>query len=308
LAQDRAQALLLLSLISDIEAMKFAQGLLVLVSVLVRFSDAASLRGPGQVSLVSKDDEMPITKHNKEAGGDYNKGSPLFKKQEARKVGGVPTVKDEKPHAKADLKDGVSIKTPAEEDMIYPSTWWEMYGGRKNHVQKGLTTFISYFIFVMFTALIWMKCAGGRWKRVTEERKNTPLVGFAYGLFALDHCGAHHGGICIMAWCCAPLRLADTYAKEPFPLIASFWFALILVTTLFGLEQLTLGLSYLVFVLLAIYYRQQLRKQFGLPRGAGSWCTDLVTWCFCPCCAIAQEARQVDFVKKAIDPVPSTMK
>lgn len=290
--------------------MKSSQGLLellLLVSVLVRFSDAASLRGPEQVSLLSKDEEMPITKHDKAAGGDYNKGSPLFKKQQDRKAAvkakGGKEVKIEQPHAKADLKDGVSVKTPSQEEVLYPSTWWAMYGGFNNHVEKGFASFISYFIFVMLMALIWMKCAGGRKTRGYRER---PLNDqrFAYGLFSMDHMFVHHSGVCFMSFCCAPLRLADTYAKQPFPAIASFWGALILVTTLLGLQQLTLGVSYVMFLVMAIYFRTQFRKQYDLPTGATPCCFDCMTWFFCPCFAIAQEARQVEFVVKPRDPNP----
>lgn len=294
--------------------MKFARGLLDLLLVvlaLVRFSDAASFMRPRQVSLVSKDKEMPITKHDKTAGGAYNKGSPLYKKQQAQKASGVTEVKEEKPPAKSG-KDGsvVSITSPPPDKITGLAQWWIKPVGFYEHIEKGFLSFIMYFIFVMLAALIWMKCAGGRCRRGYDERKNTPMVspmlppfGFAYGLFSMDHCFGHHSSVCICSWCCAPLRLADTYAKEPLPLIASFWTALVLVTTLLGLNQLTLGVSHVIFLIMAIYYRQQLRKQYGLTTGAKAGCTDFLAWFFCPWCAIAQEARQVEFVKKPNDPV-----
>lgn len=63
------------------------------------------------------------------------------------------------------------------------------------------------------------------------------------------------------------------------------------------LSHLTFTISHILFVGIAVYYRQQLREKFGL--SSGTWDTilqDCIVWCCCPCCAAAQEARQVERV------------
>jgi Cys-rich protein (TIGR01571 family) len=272
-------------------------------------TDAATFLSPRHASLVGQtlthdQKDMPVTTHNKTAGDGYNPGSPLYKKQQkAAEDGDVKKAT----HAKAPNSiDGktIHVTVPPKDKVTDPTHWWTMY---YDYHTKNMTTafvfFLQYFIFTMLVALIWVKCTSpGRTRRGYDERKNNAMS-FAYGLFSLDHCCAHHSSVCLCTWCCAPLRLADTYSKEPFPLITKFWHALILITCLLGLSQLTFGVTELIFFGLAVYFRQQLRKQYGLEAGGSSWCTDCLAWLFCPFCAIAQEARQVEFVKKPNDPV-----
>lgn len=56
---------------------------------------------PKKASLVghtqTHDKEMPIVRHDKTAGDGYDKGSPLYKKQEARKEEGIPAAKPADP-------------------------------------------------------------------------------------------------------------------------------------------------------------------------------------------------------------------
>lgn len=290
-------------------AMKF--GILAVV-VLFHCGDASFL-APRQVGLAAKahsithdEKDMPVTNHDKNAGGNYNKGSPLFKKQESRKASGKTTV-DTKPPPKqaAQLTDGavVQVTVPPTEKALDFNRWWKIRGGWTGHIHLGLWAFVETFVFFMCVALIWMKCAGGRCRRGYDERKNTAM-GFAYGLFSMDHCCGHHSSVCLCSWCCGPLRLADTYTKEPFPMIGNFWSALIIITCLAGFSQLTFGITGLLMTGLCIYYRQQLRKQYGLEAGGlKTCCLDSLVWIFCPFCAMAQEARQVEFVKKPNDPV-----
>merc|ERR1712039_165260 len=63
------------------------------------------------------------------------------------------------------------------------------------------------------------------------------------------------------------------------------------------LSHLTVGVSHIVFVAIAVYYRQQLREKFGLRSGsADTLAQDCFVWWCCCCCAAAQEARQVERV------------
>jgi len=270
---------------------------LVAFSALLQLGNAGGFLKAQHVSLV-QNKEMPITTHDKDAGEGYKKGSPLYKKQQ-------DIAKNPK---KASLKEPesnkvVHVTTPPEEKAVSPSYWWNIYGGEKGHVYSGLLSFIIYFIDVMFVALIWTKCARpGRTKEGTRERQNNGIT-WAYGLFSFDHCFGHHANVCFCSWCCAPLRLADTYNKDPMPVMKSFWGALIIITCLLGLGQLSFGLTSLVFLCLATHFRQQLRKKYGLESGGTTCCTDCLSWFFCPFCSMAQEARQVEFVMPDRQPV-----
>jgi len=287
-------------------------GLILSVVVLGTYGDAASFMAPSHPSLLGQtlthdQKDMPVTKHSKTAGDGYKKGSPLYAKQEKLEAGGekVKTVKEPKSDGGAGsiVPTSISITAPPTDKATDHAHWWKMRGMWEGHTRQSLMFFANYFIVTIFLALVWVKCTSpGRTRRGYDERPNTAMS-FAYGLFSRDHCFAHHSSICLCSWCCAPLRLADTYAKEPFPLISSFWAALILICCLFGLGQLTFGFTHLVFFGLAIYFRQQLRKRYGLEAGGATWCYDCIAWLFCPCCAMAQEARQVEFVKKPNDPV-----
>lgn len=273
---------------------------LVALAVLVPFGDAAfvGFLGPRKASALTQVKEMPITNHQKEAGGDYQKGSPLFAKQEGLGDKGKTAAALKEPKS-ADGKKVLHVTQPPQEEATNHKYWWKVYGGEKNHMKYGLSYFFSYFIFTMLVALIWIKCAKpGRTKEGYDERKNNGSV-FAYGLFSLDHCFGHHAHVCLCSWCCAPLRLADTWNKEPNTLVKSFWSALIIVSCLAGLSQLTFGFTSLLLVCVCIHFRQQMRKKYGLESGGSTWAYDCMSWFFCPFCSMAQEARQVEFVLPA---------
>jgi len=265
--------------------MKLVSAAALAVLALSHPGDATQFLSPTHASLVAK--EMPITKHEKEAGDGYSKGSPLYEKQQKLAKDGAPKVKA------AVKSDPVAVSVPTSADGV---TWHTVYGDDKTHLTRGLYAFLSYFIMTMLVALIWIKFTSpGRTKEGYDERKNNPL-GFAYGLFAWDHCFGHHASVCLCSWCCAPLRLADTYSKEPTPLVKSFWAALVMITCLLGLQHLTFQFTSLLFVCMATYFRQALRKKYGLESGGSTVFMDCFSWLCCPFCTMAQEARQVEFV------------
>jgi Cys-rich protein (TIGR01571 family) len=113
--------------------------------------------------------------------------------------------------------------------------------------------------------------------------------------------------------------MADTYSKSsaefslPRALISGFWKALCVTVAMQFLFYHTGGIGFTVFVCIAVYFRQKLRQMYGLPNMTGSvLAMDCLYWCFCPCCTIAQETRQVQFVtgrdvkNKSIPSLPQT--
>lgn len=277
-------------------------------------SGATSFMAPKHASLVGealavghdKNKDMPVTTHNKTKGDGYNPGSPLFKKQAGKNATPEP-----KPAAKKSsplgMPDAPKISSSTDELLKgEEKSVKEILFGTKNFVVNGLMFFCSYFVFTLLIALIWIKCTHpGRYEEGEHFRDNKP-PNFAHGLFTMDHCAGHHGIVCFCAWCCPAIRMADTYAKKPFPLMGgesgNFWIALIIVTGLIGLSRLSFGFTSALLFCMNIYYRQQLRKQYELHNGGPSCVWDFLAWSCCAPCAIAQEARQVEFVLKPNDP------
>jgi len=277
------------------------------VLIWVTLCDAADFMAPRHTSLVAQasiasDKEMPVTKHDKTAGEGYKPGSPLYKKQEAREAAG----KEAPPKPPASSAGGksaplFSLPSVDKDQVMEPSYWFQMRGGWKAHVRVGLIYFLQFFIIAMLLGCWYNR---SRTRTGYAERPNSKDRAFAYDLFSTDHCltsGGHHVNLCFMSWCCPCLRMADTWAKEPYPMMHTFWGALLLIVCLTALSQLTFGLTTCISFVLCLYFRQKLRHQYGLQSGGMTWLGDCCVWLWCPCCAIAQEARQVEFVQKPPD-------
>lgn len=240
--------------------------------------------------------EMPIQRHDKTAGNGYNKGSPLYETQELRRQQGI-------------VSDAGSPQPVTREDFENHRTLYgRVYGDprTKEFWYRGFVYFFSFFINCMLLALIWRKCCAPKfipYSDVSEKDRKVGEVrdplsfGFDYGICSFDHCFEYHKWIWLCACCCLPLRLAESYGKKPKPVVSGgFVPALLIVAVLFGLEHLTGGFSMFIFLLFAIWARQEIRKKYGMPRSCGTLCQDILCWCCCPCCSAIQEARQVDFV------------
>lgn len=300
--------------------MQFAQvSAAILVALLLPHSGHASIfmaskntEVAGQMQKHNK--EMPVVKHDKTAGDDYNKGSPLYEKQEARKKEGAGKEKPEEPKGAAD--DEVKVAGAEVPVNGKVAEFWNRYGfggEPKKHFINGVTFFITHVIFMMLVGLIFIKFSNPRRleESYPERIKNFKGLSFAYGLFETAHCFDHHCNMCLCSWCCPVIRLADTYSKLPKPaIISGFWTALIFVAVLDGLSPLTYGVTGFAFLCFAVYARQQLRKKYGYERGPKTVFFDCLSWICCPCCSIAQEARQVDFVhpEKMPQPIPEAYK
>eukprot|EP00933_Yihiella_yeosuensis_P047092 TRINITY_DN4277_c2_g1_i2.p1 TRINITY_DN4277_c2_g1~~TRINITY_DN4277_c2_g1_i2.p1 ORF type:complete len:219 (-),score=37.45 TRINITY_DN4277_c2_g1_i2:169-825(-) len=103
---------------------------------------------------------------------------------------------------------------------------------------------------------------------------------------------------CFTATCCGPMRWSDTLDMAG---LQTFWVALMMIGPLAFLAQIP---QYKwvspVVIAIMVYYRQQLRKAFGM-EGYGECktvCSDCMMISCCTCCAIAQEARHVNYAVK----------
>merc|ERR1711933_404694 len=136
---------------------------------------------------------------------------------------------------------------------------------------------------------------------IESLHEREPEVGrsvFAYGLFDEKEFWGDDFTICFCSFCCMGLRWAETITNDKVCLAGSFWIMLcVSLLSIHELSHLTVGVSHIVFVAIAVYYRQQLREKFGLRSGsADTLAQDCFVWWCCCCCAAAQEARQVERV------------
>jgi len=137
----------------------------------------------------------------------------------------------------------------------------------------------------------------------TKQRANEGLYNgdedrqpyFAHSLFGcFDNIA-----VCAVSFVCPGIRWADTLRMAGF---MTFWMAIVLMAlvelgTLFGL----LGL--IIFVVLGVFFRQQMRVAFGMDAGGITLLTDCLSYTFCPCCTVAQEAQQYEDAWNAEHPV-----
>lgn len=183
---------------------------------------------------------------------------------------------------KVDTPKGLEVKVPKELNPL----------GSKDHFTNGVQFFLSYVVITMLVGLVWVKCIG---RDQPFPLRTQGGSGFAFGLLNFEHLELSIK-ICFCSLCCSPLRIADTYSKDPNPIVKSFWFALLMVTCLFALMPLTYHVTWLIFLCIAVSFRQKLRTNFKLETGGKTWLFDCASWIFCPCCAVIQEARQVELV------------
>lgn len=114
--------------------------------------------------------------------------------------------------------------------------------------------------------------------------------------------------ICVCSFLCPSLRWSDTTSLSGFLSFSVSWGAFTAVALL---NCFTTGVVFGLFsTVLLLYFRHQLRDKLGVESWTfGTCCRDFCYICWCPCCAIAQEAR---IVKEAIQmghesfPAPAT--
>jgi len=97
----------------------------------------------------------------------------------------------------------------------------------------------------------------------------------------------------LLSCCCPALRWADTMDKAR-PTLLKYWIAIAVCLCLGFLGPLTLGLTSIALVGIMTYFRQRFRKQSNIQIGGLTILEDCCTYCLCSCCAIVQEARQVE--------------
>lgn len=104
--------------------------------------------------------------------------------------------------------------------------------------------------------------------------------------------------VCLCACCCPAIRWAETLSLVDGLII--FWVGFVLYMSLTLINTITSVLvCWFALALICTAYRQEIRAKFNFEhQGAATFIADCLLYCFCSCCAIAQEARHVEEAMK----------
>lgn len=149
---------------------------------------------------------------------------------------------------------------------------------------------ISWVLFMIIALIVVHTC----YKRGLPNEKDDDFKGNAKHTLESGHFGCFEDSyICFCSCCCMAIRWSDTISHAG---LHAFWTAFALFA-LFGLlNDFTYGGFFFGIFTCALmtYCRQQLREKFGLPHfDVATVVIDCCYICWCPCCAVAQEARAV---------------
>lgn len=172
---------------------------------------------------------------------------------------------------------------------------------RSRMMIKRLVSAVIYALLVIIVGFAYTQIVGlaeppaeALFERSGDHQKGD----FYFGILQFDECCGRDQRICVCAWCCLGIRWAETLSREKVKLGIGFWSLFLFCTVCEAFAFL--GISTVVFVLAAVYFRQKLRAAFGLEHGTGATlASDCFAWCCCAPCAAAQEAREVEYL-----PVP----
>lgn len=230
---------------------------------------------------------LPTVGHQKKPGNGYSPGSPMFNDQEAWVA-----------------RNGDNVRVGGNDfafDWVQPP-WRDFWVNFYYHpVRSFFAMFLQILLWVLL-AYLYIHFAAG-WRRTRFLEQVQTQQDFLHTPFDVDCVSGRNQfdwEICGCAFFCPCIRWADTVSSlKMFP--GTFWAAFLGLVVLFWLLPLSLGFAWLAMPLVGVYFRQQMRKKFSHEAGKPwTWVYDTVLWCCCPCCAIAQEAREVEKVEPAL--------
>lgn len=169
--------------------------------------------------------------------------------------------------------------------------------GATTHGAAGLYDVKKAFAYIFFYAFVILSLAGA-YRFLKRDSLKVPEDGNEHSLELLernwrynvfDCCG--NVPICCVSCLCPGIRWADTMRMAGF---LSFWTALALWVIPVILMPFV-GISFIMFVCVAVIYRQRLRSKFRIQHGTfGTYAEDCLLYGCCMCCAVVQEARQME--------------
>lgn len=154
------------------------------------------------------------------------------------------------------------------------------------------------FAYAAFTALITLLYLVSN--QSLEDATFLPRDGFSDELWEVNN----QLDISVASLLCPGPRWADSVSKLgllSFPAAMAMFFVAGLVDLLWCFP-----LGFLAMIGVGAWYRGQIRRVYKLPK---SPIADSVSWLFCCCCSIAQEARQIErdaFIARVVSSTPTT--
>jgi Cys-rich protein (TIGR01571 family) len=189
--------------------------------------------------------------------------------------------------------------TPAPQEAVEPAALRPVLGGETGRGPKfswynpftwmpkimhegGAFGWIVYVIAVLMVAYIY---------HTRERLEKAPMVPYEGEDFTHGFCDILRMDewqlICFTCWC-PGIRWSETLSDNKIALLG-FWCALLIFIIL------SLPFFWILLTCVGVYYRQKLRHLFGHgSMTARTLALDALAWFCCPCCAILQEAREVD--------------
>mmetsp|Transcript_50239 Transcript_50239/g.127863 ORF Transcript_50239/g.127863 Transcript_50239/m.127863 type:complete len:292 (+) Transcript_50239:112-987(+) len=182
------------------------------------------------------------------------------------------------------ISDGSQVPQPSQEEIVQAK------------LGRNIVALFSIMVWAALAALVAqyyldsckVKPAPSEGSAV-EEAMST----FKYGVF---ECFGQPK-ICCWVFCCPAIRWADNISTMG--VLRSFWLAFVMylgVTLIFN-ESVDLC-AWLLVAVIGAGFRQELRLKFKMPTGTLIFFQDMFLYCCCACCAITQEARQVEEAAK----------
>lgn len=234
---------------------------------------------------------MPVIEHQKKAGGGYLKDSPLYAKQKAWRSSSVKNV------IESSSSNALFSNIPEQ----FRPVWIAFY------TQPWLMLALTVFHVILLVAVAvlyrrykrsWFPLDEPKYLPNRDGQESRMKVLFCWGgwrpLFGDD---ASSGCRTLCCACFCPLiRWADTTDQL---MNGKFWHAFTLMLILALIGPFTFGVSVIISLCVGIYFRQKIRAVYN----NGAWkatslMQDVFCWCCCTPIAIAQEANEVEKVKR----------
>jgi len=193
-------------------------------------------------------------------------------------------------------KKGTASKTEhAEFVVLVHGTEEELWDRYNKAFWEKIVGIVIYIVQIFIAAFLYMQfCKQSVTPKLPESQVR--VEEFQYGAFDLNDC-ARDCQMCFCACCCPWIRWAETASKEHVQFLA-FIPALFIAALLASAGSVTFGASIPILLIILVLCRQRIRDAYALPSGTCSILfSDCLLWLCCPCCAIVQEARQVEYVE-----------
>lgn len=209
-------------------------------------------------------------------------------------------------NVKADHMKVIEVKTPSQLGaqknpnpkgffVLLRESEQEFWARNNKAFYEKMTAMVIYMVLVFTAGFLYMQyCRHAPALKVPEREVRTEE--FQWSPFDASDVGRDLQ-MCVCALCCPWIRWADN-ASAPHIQFLAFLPALFITAVLASASSVTFGASLPMLLLVTVLCRQRIREAYGLPAGTCKiLCCDCLLWVCCPCCAIVQEARQIEYVE-----------